>query len=68
VPERRQTGQGDLSGFTPPGLDARLAAHGFGVRDRAGVAQLLDRYDPTHASGLAADDWLGVVCAERTGR
>ncbi|ORA80757.1 SAM-dependent methyltransferase [Mycolicibacter kumamotonensis] len=56
------------SGFTLPGLDALLAAHGFGVRDHAGVAELLDRYDPTHTSGLAADDWLGVVCAERTGR
>lgn len=56
------------TGFTAPGLSARLADHGFAVRDHAGVTELLDRYDPTHASGLAGDDWLGVVCAERTGR
>ncbi|WP_372508937.1 class I SAM-dependent methyltransferase [Mycolicibacter terrae] len=56
------------SGFTASGLDALLAAHGFTVRDHAGVTELLHRYDPTRAGGLAADDWLGVVCAERTGR
>lgn len=54
------------SGFTAPEMAALLAEYGFRRRDQAGVAELLDRYDPTHVSGLAGDDWLGIVCAERT--
>lgn len=56
------------SGFTASEVATLLADHGFTRRDHAGVTELLDRYDPTHASGLAGDDWLGIVCAERTGR
>lgn len=54
------------SGFTAPDFEALLARHGFIGRDHASVPDLLGRYDPTQASGLAGDDWLGVVCAERS--
>lgn len=54
------------SGFTAPEFEALLGRHGFTSRDHAGVADLLQRYDPSHASGLAGDDWLGIVCAERS--
>lgn len=58
-------GEPYCSGFSAPALSALLAEYGFRTRDQAGVAELLDRYDPAHASGLAGDDWLGIVCAER---
>ncbi|OHU99138.1 methyltransferase [Mycobacterium talmoniae] len=53
------------SGFTATGVAELLGAHGFVCRDQVGVADLLRRYDPAGARGLASDDWLGIVCAER---
>jgi methyltransferase (TIGR00027 family) len=53
------------SGFTAAGLDTLLAAHGFSSREHASVAAMLHRYDPARARGLADDDWLAIVSAQR---
>jgi methyltransferase (TIGR00027 family) len=58
-------GESYRSGFTPAGLDTLLAAHGFTSRDHASVSSLLQRYDPARARGLADDDWLAIVSAQR---
>ena len=52
------------SGFTEADLDALLTANGFRPCEHLGVRALLHRYDPTHTSRLAADDWLAVAIAE----
>lgn len=64
---RMVAGRGEpyRSDFSEADLTATLAEHGFELRDHATVPALLRRYDPSRASGLAADDWLAVATAER---
>lgn len=51
--------------FTQPALDSLLSAHEFQPLEHLDVSALLKRYDPDNASGLASDNWLGVVSAQR---
>ncbi|WP_253848977.1 class I SAM-dependent methyltransferase [Mycobacterium asiaticum] len=53
------------SDFTESGLNALLGGHGFTPGEHLTVAGLLNRYDPTGESGLAADDWLAIASACR---
>lgn len=61
--ERR--GEPYRSDFTAADIGALLMRHGFELEEHLGVSGLLGRYDPTGSSGLAGDDWLAVVHAQR---
>lgn len=53
------------SDFTESGLNALVGEHGFTAGEHLTVCGLLDRYDPTRNSQLAADDWLAIASARR---
>jgi len=52
-------------GFTPDGVGAVLARHGFSVIEALRVPELITRFADPNTAWCSADDWLGIVTAER---
>jgi methyltransferase (TIGR00027 family) len=61
----RGRGEPYATGLTDDELAAALGEHGFAVRDRARVPDLVKRYAAAQPSRYSTDDWLGIVTAER---
>lgn len=54
------------TGLTAAQLDQRLQRHGFWPATHYRVPDLLARYAPSARRDISSDDWLAIVCVDRS--